>query len=375
MEKYDLAIVGGSFAGLTCATAASARGLKTVVLDKKKSPDASTQSTGIFVKEIADQVDLPSDLIRKVQGVRLYSPDLKYIDLISPGYYFIATETCRLLKWFADQAQSNGSELRFGEEINKIYEDGPLISLPDQNIECSYIVGADGAKSRIAELLKLGRNKEFLLGTEYEVGGITGIDKNFLHVFLDSDLARGYIGWMVPGVKFTQIGIATKIPFKPNIPKFYNKLKNHFGFKNIEILNRRGGYIPCGGPVKPISSERACLVGDAAGFVSPLTAGGIHPAVEIGRLLGIAISDFLLDNGYSPGRKIREHIPSYRIKRELRRVFNTFPPPNFLYNFLINNSLFRKTSQIIFFHHRGLLSSKAWKEILGSKDTGSGGNG
>jgi len=364
MEKFDLAIVGGSFGGLTCAGAASARGLKTVVFDKKKSPEASTQSTGIFVKEIADQIDLPSNLIRKIHGVRLYSPNLKHIDLISPGYYFITTDTCQVLKWFADEASSNGCELRFGQEINQVREEGKQLVLPGQNITCSYIVGADGAKSKIAELFELGINKEFLLGTEYEVGGITNIDKDFLHVFLDSDLARGYIGWLVPGVKLTQIGLATKFPDRPNIPRFYNRLKNHFGFTNLEILNRRGGYIPCGGPVKPLARNNVCLLGDAAGFVSPLTAGGIHPAVEIGRLLGIAISDYLLDAGYPPENEIRKHIPSYRFKRELRRLFDLFPPPNFLFNFLINNSIFRKTSQLIFFHRRGLLSNKAWKDIL-----------
>ena len=368
MEKYDLAIVGGSFAGLTCAGAAAARGLKTVVFDKKKSPDASTQSTGIFVKEIADQVDLPSELTRKIHGVRLYSPNFKYIDLTSPGYYFLTTDTCRVLKWFADQAEYKGSVLRYGEDVNVVNKDGTVLSLPEQGITCSYLVGADGAKSRIAELLNLGKNKEFLLGTEYEVGGISGIDEDFLHVFLDSDLARGYIAWLVPGVNFAQIGLATKFPNRPNIPKFYNRLKNHFGFKNLEIVNRRGGYIPCGGPVRPIARDNICLLGDAAGFVSPLTAGGIHPAVEIGRLLGIAISDYLLHNGYPPETEIKKHIPTYRYKRELRRFFDILTPPNFLINFLINNLLFKRTSQLIFFHHRGLLSNKAWKEIISRKN-------
>ncbi|MGI9533332.1 MAG: NAD(P)/FAD-dependent oxidoreductase [Thermodesulfobacteriota bacterium] len=368
MDNYDLAIVGGSFGGLTCASAASARGLKTVVFDKKISPDASTQTTGIFVKEIADKVDLPSNLIRKIHGVRLYSPNFKYIDLISPGYYFIVTDTCQVLKWFAEQAEKNGSELRYGVEINRATNEGQQITFPDHSVSSSYLVGADGAKSKIAEIFNLGVNKEFLLGTEYEVGGIDNIDEDFLHVFLDSELAPGYIAWLVPGVNLTQIGVATKYPNRPNIPKFYNKIKNYFELKNCEILNRRGGYIPCGGPVKPIGKDNICLLGDAAGFVSPMTAGGIHPAVEIGRLLGIAISDFLQDNGFPPEKEIKKHIPSYRVKRELRRVFDIFPPPNFLLNFLINNTIFRKTSQLIFFHHRGLLSKKAWNEILGSRN-------
>ena len=367
MDKYDLVVVGGSFAGLSCAGAAAARGLSTVVIDKKNSTESYTQSTGIFVKEIADQVDLPSEMVNKIHGVRLYSPNFKYIDLTSPGYYFLATDTCAILKWFSEQAENNGAELRYGKEVKNGLIEGKKVVIPDHGLTCSYLVGADGATSEIAEIFDLGKNSELLLGTEYEVRGIDNIERDFLHVFLDSELAPGYIAWMVLGVNMTQIGLATKYPLRPNIPKFYSKLKEHFGFNNLEIVNRRGGYIPCGGPVKPIARDNICLLGDAAGFVSPMTAGGIHPAIEIGRLLGIAVSDYLQDGGYPPEYVIKKNIPTYRYKKVLRTLSDLFTPPNYLFNFLINNLLFRKTSQLIFFHHRGLLSSKAWKEILDNK--------
>ena len=119
MDSYDLAIVGGSFGGLACAGAAAARGVKTLVIDKKKTPDTYTQSTGIFVKEIADQVDLPAKLVNKIHGVRLYSPNFNYIDLVSPGYYFLATDTCAILKWFSEHAEKNGADLRYGKEVKK----------------------------------------------------------------------------------------------------------------------------------------------------------------------------------------------------------------------------------------------------------------
>ena len=367
MENFDLVVVGGSFGGLSCAGAASARGVKTLVLDKKKSPGSYTQSTGIFVKEIADQVDLPPELVNKIHGVRLYSPDFRHIDLVSPGYYFLATDTCEILNWFCGQAEKNGAEMRWGKEVKDgSIEEGRVI-LPGHNVSCSYLVGADGATSEVADIFQLGRNSEFLLGTEYEVKGIDNIEKDYLHVFLDSELAPGYIAWMVPGVNLTQIGLAAKFPVRPNIPRFFKKLKEHFGFKDTEIVNRRGGYIPCGGPVKPVARENICLLGDAAGFVSPMTAGGIHPAIEIGRLLGISISDYLQDGGYPPERVIKRHIPTYRYKSIIRKLSDTFTPPNYLFNFLLNNYFFRKSAQLIFFHHRGLLSVEAWKEILGKK--------
>jgi flavin-dependent dehydrogenase len=40
----------------------------------------------------------------------------------------------------------------------------------------------------------------------------------------------------------------------------------------------------------PIAGDRALLLGDAAGLVSPLTAGGIQTALESGRAAAVAIT-------------------------------------------------------------------------------------
>ena len=166
-------------------------------------------------------------------------------------------------------------------------------------------------------------------------------------------------------LNLTQVGLASKYPRKANIKKFYNIIEKRFGGKNTKIMSRRGGFIPCGGTVNPLTKDNICLLGDAAGMVSPMTAGGIHPAIEVGRLLGIAISDYLQDRGYAPQHEIAKHIPSYFVKQGLRQFFDILTPPNFLFNFMIGNFLFRRTAQLIFFHHRGLLSKKAWNEVLG----------
>lgn len=91
--EYDLLIAGGGFAGLVCARTAAARGLKVAVLDRKPEPGARVHTTGIVVKEAAEEVALPARLTRPIAGVRLYTPSLRWIDLDSPGYHFLATDT------------------------------------------------------------------------------------------------------------------------------------------------------------------------------------------------------------------------------------------------------------------------------------------
>ena len=94
---YDCVIVGASFAGLSCATALAKLGLRTLVLEKKRDVGEKLHTTGIIVKDAIDQIplldNLPPELVRRIEGVRMYAPNFRYVDLAAPGYYFLATNT------------------------------------------------------------------------------------------------------------------------------------------------------------------------------------------------------------------------------------------------------------------------------------------
>jgi digeranylgeranylglycerophospholipid reductase len=363
MKEVDLVITGASFAGLACGKAAAERGLKTVILEKKPEPGAYPHTTGILVKEIADQWNFPRRYTRKIRGVRLYSPSLKYIDLESPGYSFFATDTPNLMRWFAGQAQAAGAAIKFHSPFQRARCENDYLSLAQHDLKCRYLVGCDGALSHTAKTLSLGRNKDFLFGVEAEFTGITGLDENYLHVFLDAQLAPGYIAWIVPGVDVTQIGLAVRRPHMPKLDNMITKMKSLFDFTHSEMVGQRAGLIPCGGLVHPFARNNVLLLGDAAGMVSPLTGGGIHPALEIGHIAGVAISDYLLDEGYDPISEIKKIAPRYTFKKSLRMLVDALPITNTHYNLLFENKLFRIAAKSIFFHHRGLFSLKAWRDI------------
>ena len=103
-QPYDLVIIGASFAGLAAAKTAAMRGLKVAVLDAKAGAGDRAATTGILVKEAAEEFDVPHSLTRRVYGVRLYAPNLKHVDLFAPGSFFLTTETGRLLNWLAQEA-------------------------------------------------------------------------------------------------------------------------------------------------------------------------------------------------------------------------------------------------------------------------------
>jgi digeranylgeranylglycerophospholipid reductase len=381
----DCTIVGASFAGLACATVLARRGLRVRVLERKQDPGERLHTTGIIVKEVVDQLSifdsLPAELVRQVPGVRLYAPNMRWVDLDAPGYYFLATDTPEVIRWLAKQAQQAGVELACGTSFTgatKIRGGYHLDGLGDTR----YLIGADGPNSQVARSLSLGQNRKFLFGVEYELAGLTLTDDDRLHCFLDRKLAPGYIGWMVPGVGVTQIGLARRMPRKPVaavcdpgrfaampaserpatamkqvMHKFLDKVASIADVRGREPTSIRAGVIPCGGVVRPVATERALLVGDAAGMVSPVTAGGIHTALKHGLAAGHAVAEFLEGKCEDPAQWFAATYPKFRTKRLLRWLFDHFQSDLF-FNVMISTPLVRMAASQIYFHRRGVMKQR-----------------
>ena len=359
----DLVVIGAGFAGLACAQSAARRGLRVMVLERKPAVGSRVHTTGLLVKEAAEDWEVPARLTRKIRGVRLYAPSLAHVDLDSPGYYFLATDTAALLRWFGREAQRTGAVVIPGRAYGGAYREGEAVTLVDSALRCRYLVGADGPRSAVARDFGLGRNREMLSGIEVELQGVRGVDEDRLHCFLDSELAPGYLGWVIPGVGgITQVGLACRRPFHPDLRAFRRKLESLFDFSRAEVVGRRGGLIPVGGTVHPFGTENVLLAGDAAGLVSPLTAGGIHSALESGWRAGHAVADYLLDGGVEPHRALtaRYRVPGW--KRWLRRAFDR-DVPNGLYDWALGTRPLQAAARIVYFHKRGPLSAAAWREL------------
>lgn len=345
----DVEIVGASFAGLACARASAARGLRTVVWERKRDPGEGVRTTGLLVKEADEEEDFPEALVRRIHGVRLYGPSLRWVDLDAPGYFFLATDTPALMRSLAGRAEAAGAELRCGRSFWSTMRTGRIL------------VGADGPRSTVARSAGLGANRRFLAGVEAEFDGDIELDER-LHVFLDSELAPGYIGWVVPGVGITQVGLAARLPARPDLDRFLDRVRAVVDLSRARRVATRGGLIPVGGTVRPFATPDTVLVGDAAGLVSPLTAGGIHTALRSGRLAALAIASHLLDGGPSPDRILRDAYPDFTWKRPMRTAMDLCPP-NALIDRALESPRFRALARAVFFHHRGLLSTDAWRDL------------
>lgn len=350
--QFDVLIVGASFAGLAAARTAASRGLSVAVVEAKREAGARVHTSGILVREAIDEIDLPHHLTRRVPGVRLYAPNLRSVDLFSPGYGFFTTRTADLLRWMAKEAREAGATILYNTRFEAAERRGEWLHLAGIDIATRFLIGADGARSRVAKHFRLAENRKFLTGLEIELEPDGRVDPRFLHCFIDSRLAPGYIAWAAPGPDAIQLGLAVRDGAKPDLAAFMARTEPVFHWSGMRIIGRRSGLIPCGGPLSRVAAPGVLLVGDAAGWVSPMTGGGIRLAFRHGRRAASLVADHLLSGGPTPEFTLAREVPKFRLKRLLRTGLD-LAPPNFLINLALATSSMRKIAEQIYFHARG----------------------
>jgi flavin-dependent dehydrogenase len=355
---FDLVVIGASFAGAACALAAADYGLRVCVLERKRDPGIRLHTTGIVVREAAENTwlsRLPSHLVHRVEGVRLYAPGLRCMRLARPGYYFLTTDTPNVLRWLAGEIQRAGVELRLGTPFQRAERCGEGWKVDATGLT-RFLVGADGAKSRVAERAGLGRVHDFLYGVEYEFAGLRLPEGEALHCFLSREFAPGYIGWAAQAPTGVQVGLARRhrsvsTP-APDVASFLRRMAPVVGIDaNAAPDAIRAGLVPCGGPIRRIAADGAILTGDAAGIVSPLTAGGIHSAWNHGWAVGEAIARHLRHGGPAPERAAAAAVPHYRSKRLLRWAFDRLQM-DWPFDLLIGTPPLRWAAERVYFHGR-----------------------
>ena len=293
MSTFDIAIIGSGLAGLRCARLLAARGLRTVILDRKPSVTAAVQTTGIFVRKTWEDFPLPAEQLGPpIRDVILYSPARRTLALHAKRDEFRVGRMSWLYLQLLEQCTAAGAEWIPSARVTGCDERGIsfLRHGRAQRIEARFIIGADGARSTVARQLGLDQNRELLLGVEEIVPPVSR--EPVLHCFLDPRLAPGYIGWIANDGEEAHVGVAGYRD-RWDAAKALHTFRDTLPFRLGRTLERRGGLIPVGGMLSRIANERGLLVGDAAGAVSPLTAGGLDGAMRLSTLASDVAATYL----------------------------------------------------------------------------------
>ena len=293
MRQFDVAVVGAGLAGLQTARLLGTRGLSVLLIDRKDSLASPVHTTGIFVRKTWEDFPLPHEQLgAPIRDVFLYSPALRRIHLAAGHDEFRIGRMQWIYLSMLESCSRAGVQWLPSTRVIAC-EPGRITVMRRSRIEqfaVRFVIGADGARSSVARHLGLDRNSDFLVGLEAIVGSRR---EPSLHCFLDPRVAPGYIAWVANDGETAHVGVAGyPNRFNPSsaLETFRNRMKHLAGGRVIE---RRGGLSPVTGILRRIASERGLLVGDAAGAVSPLTAGGLDGAMRLSSFAAEVTAEYL----------------------------------------------------------------------------------
>ncbi|HST58612.1 MAG TPA: hypothetical protein VLK84_07990, partial [Longimicrobium sp.] len=175
-------------------------------------------------------------------------------------------------------------------------------------------------------------NREWIVGVEEVFRGIATGHVPAFHCWIDPELAPGYIAWVVDDGEEVHVGVGGYAArFKPAeaLRRFQARVAPRFGLEGATPHERRGGRIPVGGVLPRIACARGLLTGDAAGAVSPLTAGGLDPCLRLSALAADVAIDFLATGNEAvlapyDGTALRAR---FRTRLLIRRVLSAVRSP------------------------------------------------
>lgn len=320
-DIYDIVVVGASFAGLSFASGAAARGLRVLVLEKASEIGGIVRTTGILFSDVLDVMDVPTRyLTNSVRRISLLAPDSSDpFEISAEAFRYYMVDVTGMLRWMAAEAQERGAVIRPGATFLDANCDGNGLmqlsfsgfpiqetrrSMPatPETVQARFLIGADGSHSKVAQCMGLDQNTHLLAAAEWLVEGVS-IDQEKFFMIMNHDLAPGYCIWLAPHGETVALGVAGYLrKFNPTASlrvgqKLYGEMVD---MSQMRVIQRKGGTIPIGGRLRRVyrndAKGRALLLGDAAGLCGAATGGGIYPALISGRMAAQAVANEILNN-------------------------------------------------------------------------------
>ncbi len=364
MKRVEVAIVGAGVAGCALATRLARRGVEVVVLER--APAWRWRAGGVFSSPATvgglarlgleldggipggDEVPPPESLAQAIPAMRLETPGGTTARLTygteSGGPPAVGFDRARLDGALERLALQAGATVQRGIRVARLQRDGSDMLLfgrsrdgREEQLRARVVVGADGPHSMVARTLgvdrpvRLGRR----VGLSYHVADprarpaapADGADAR-LYLFRD-----GYVGLApVPDGRLN-VGIVLASPWLDRLAREGAEATARAVLRAVpgaeDDPTDWAGAVPCdaisgaaplGGRVSRAAGPGWFLVGDAAGFLDPVTGEGLHRALLTAELAAAAIEASLGRRG-NAGTRGEDAASAYR--RALRRRFAT----------------------------------------------------
>ena len=316
-QQCDVLIIGAGPGGGSAGLHASRAGLKTIIVEA--DPDVGTPvHCGECLSQLAvENLDLEiPDHVKAldVKGIRVIFPDGTKKLLTEQGYVL---EKHLFERWLCDEATKEGATLLLHHKVTSMKRvfnsknefsyweiEGKGEGFP---IECKAVIDASGVAGAASKLLDMGTEVEVIAGFQYEMLDVP--NDGYLDFYLWPKYSpHGYV-WMIPkeGGR-ANVGLVTTD--KRGAIKYLNSFIEDTYLDGKPTVNPPwradgikvrpfGGTIPISGPRSRTVADGVILVGDAAGFTSPLFEGGSHLALWSGRQAALTLAKAIKNENLS----------------------------------------------------------------------------
>jgi flavin-dependent dehydrogenase len=325
---YDVTIVGAGLAGLQLAHLLARGGASVLLVDARRSVAESVRTTGIFVRRTFEEYPLLTPFLgAAISTIGLHSPGRRTIALASDREEFRLGRMPDLYRAMLRQAERAGAEWRPATTYESMRLDAHGVRLAFRNgtsVRSRFVVGADGARSRIAADLGLDRNTHWIPGVETVYPSAAHSRPRF-DCWIDPAIAPGYLAWCVDDGEEMHVGVGgDRRRFHPAraLRTFEARLQREGRVPGSMRLERRGGLIPVNGILRRIACEHGLLVGDAAGAVSPLTAGGLDACMRLSSHAAAVLLQALKEAGAIHGYSGAAYRSRFASRLRLRQLFD-----------------------------------------------------
>ena len=308
LETFDVVIVGGGPAGATAAHDLARQGRSVLLLDRAgriKPCGGAIPPRAIKDFEIPDHM-----LVAKARSARMISPKDNRVDIPIDNGFVGMVDREHFDEWLRVRAADSGAVRRIGS-FEKITRDADGVSVvhfdqretatrgygvPTQ-VRARSIIGADGAKSKVASQQVKGAEKTKYVFAYHEIIKAPEVksadyDASRCDVYYRGSVSPDFYGWVFPHGNTLSVGTGSAdkgFSLRGSVAK----LRETAGMTDWETLRREGAPLP----MKPLprwdNGRDVVLAGDAAGVVASASGEGIYYAMYGGRLAAEAVQALL----------------------------------------------------------------------------------
>ena len=322
LMMYDVIIVGAGPAGSTCARTCAQQGLKTLMLERDTFPRSKPCAGAVSMQALSYlDFSLPDAIIEEeCNGVRVHQGDHVVSAKRDTPFAVIVTR-----KYFdallAEKAVESEADFHTNEQVIGVRDSKDFVEVATKNANyrSSFLVGADGIHSQVAQSLRPPLDKgSMALALVSQISADEQNIRNRLDKTLDLYFGTAPVGygWLFPHRGYLSTGIAG-LATRFSSPR--EALMELAKTLNVKLSDVHGHFIPFGGIRRIIAGGRILLAGDAAGFADPFHGEGISHAIHSGKLAAYAITD-AIKYQQRPAAAVMQycHEADKRIRKQLR---------------------------------------------------------